>query len=386
MECLKVGVIGVGFIGKWHIENLHRLNIAEVVAVSDVSGEITEKWAKKAGIPKAYGNWKDLVDDPDVNVVHICTPNKFHFEMVNYVLNKGKHTICEKPLTMESSEAKKLVALAAEKKLANGVHLNVRFYPLVHQVREMVRRGDLGTILTVSGTYLQDLLVKDTDYNWRMDPEYGAYSRVVSDIGSHWFDTAEFMSGLYVKQLCADFATVHKTRKKPLREIETYSSKVLDVGEYQEVEITSEDYAAILLRFEGGAHGCMTVCQTAPGRKNRLYFEICGTLGSIAFDSERPNELWVGRRDGNNEIVMKDPSLLYPEARNITDLPGGHNEAFPDTSKQLFKKFYTYVLERGYESGKTPEFPTFKDGLRETLLTDAAMESARSGGWITVKE
>jgi predicted dehydrogenase len=248
----------------------------------------------------------------------------------------------------------------------------------------MIKNGDLGTLLTVSGTYLQDLLVKDTDYNWRMDPEYNAYSRVVSDIGSHWFDTAEFITALRIEKLCADFYTVHKTRKKPLKEIETYSSKVLDAGDYQEVKIGSEDYASILLRFTGGAHGCMTVCQTAPGRKNRIYFEICGTKGSIAFDTERPNELWVGHRDGPNEIIMKDPSLLYPVAREITNLPGGHNEAFPDTSKQLFKKFYNFIIADDFETGKTPEFPIFCDGLRETLLTDAAMESAKKDGWVTV--
>jgi predicted dehydrogenase len=386
MELLRVGVIGVGFIGRWHIENLRRLNGIEVTALSNSSQEASEKRAKEWAVPKVYGNWKDLIADPLIEVVHICAPNKFHFEMAKAALNAGKHVLCEKPLTMEIGQAQELVRLAAEKKRANGVHFNIRFYPLVHQIREMIRYGDLGTLLTISGTYLQDLLVKDTDYNWRMNSEYDGYSRVVSDIGSHWFDAVEFMTGLQIEELCADFATVHKTRKKPLKAIETYSSTVVDTGEYQEVVIKSEDYASILLRFRGGAHGCMTICQTAPGRKNRAYFEFSGSKASAAFNSERPNELWVGRRDGNNEIIMKDPSLLYPEAREITNLPGGHNEAFPDTSKQLFKNYYQYIRERGHETEKFPVFPTFKDGLRETFLTDAAMQSARQNQWVSVKD
>ena len=385
MKNINVGVIGIGFIGKGHIEALRRLNSINVVAVSDCNDEEAKKWALELNVPKAYGDWHDLIADTEIQAVHICTPTNLHYEMTKEALLAGKHVLCEKPFTLESSLARELIELCNAKRLIGGLHFNVEFYPLVHHVRDMVKKGDLGKILMISGTYHQDLLVKDTDYNWRMDPEYSAYSRVVSDIGSHWFDTAEFMSGMQVKSLVADFEIIHHMRKKPLHKVETYSSKVLTSNDYIEVEVKNEDYASMLLRFDNGVHGYVNVCQTVPGRKNRVYYEIVGEKGTAVYDTERPNELWIGHRDGNNEIVMKDPSLLMPSAHGITSLPGGHNEVYPDTIKQLFKQFYTFISEGGYEAGKEPLFPTFEAGLRQVLLTEAAAKSAKENAWVDVE-
>lgn len=384
MNIINVGVIGVGFIGRWHIESLRRISGINVMAISEYCQEEANKWANILNIPYAYGNWTELIANPDINVVHICTPTSLHYEITKAALLANKHVVCEKPFTLKPNEAYELMMIAKERQLANAIHLNVRYYPLIHHTREMIKNGDLGRLLMISGAYYQDLLVKDTDYNWRMDPQYAEYSRVVSDIGTHWFDAAEFMTNMRVSSLCADFEIVHEIRKKPLHRVETYSSKVNASEDYVDVVVKNEDYASMLLRFDGKVPGTVTLCQTVPGRKNRVYFEIVGEKGTAVFDSERPNELWIGRRDGNNEIVMKDPSLLLPTARAIANLPGGHNEGYPDTSKQLFIQFYEHIRNHGTQSSIQPLFPTFEAGYRQMLLSDAALRSSKSRSWVPI--
>nr|WP_202817057.1 Gfo/Idh/MocA family oxidoreductase [Pelosinus fermentans] len=248
----------------------------------------------------------------------------------------------------------------------------------------MIENHDLGQILAVNGSYQQDWLFYETDFNWRLQPEFSGDSRAIADIGSHWLDLVEFITGIQVSEVCADFATFHPVRKKPLKPLETYSNKVLDAKDYEDIPIHTEDYATVLLRFNNGAHGAMTVNQVAAGRKNRLYFEIYGSKKSIAWNSERPNELWVGRRDGNNEIMMKDPSLVDDYAKEIMDFPGGHNEGFPDTSKQMFKKVYNYIVEAGHDKNKKTDFATFETGQRELMLCEKIVKSAHERSWIAV--
>lgn len=385
MGTIKAGVIGVGFIGPLHIEAIRRLGNVEVAALAGNKTAPLEK-ARLLGVSKVYGDYKELLADPEIQVVHICTPNNLHYEMAKAAIEAGKHVVCEKPLSLTVSEARELVHLARENHRANAVHFNVRFYPLIHHAMEMVERGDLGEIFAVNGSYQQDWLFRETDYSWRLEPELSGDSRAIADIGSHWLDSIEFVTGKKVVKVCADFATFYPTRKKPLKPVETYSGKVLEAKDYKDVQIHTEDYATVLLRFDNGAHGSLTVNQVAAGRKNRIYFEIYGSKASISFDSERPNELWIGRRDGNNEIVMKDPSLLYPSAMSIDSYPGGHNEGFADTSKQFMRKFYTYITEKGYEKGEEVQFPTFEAGLREMEMCEAIVESAKQQQWVTVKE
>ena len=384
MKKVKVGVIGTGFIGPAHIEALRRLGYVDVVAIADVDERTARQKADMLGIETAYGDYKNLLADSEIGVVHICTPNNLHYPMSKEALLAGKHVVCEKPLAMQSDEARELVQIAAEKKLANATHFNIRFYPLIHHIKEMIGRGDLGEIFAVNGSYQQDWLFLDTDYNWRLEPELSGNSRAIADIGSHWFDSIEFMTGKKVNRVFADFATFHPIRKKPLKPIETYSGKMLSPEDYQEVPISTEDYASVLIHFDNGARGSLVVNQVAAGRKNRMFFEIYGSNASVQYNTESPNELWIGYREKNNELLIRDPSLLYTEARDIVSFPGGHNEGFPDTSKQFFAKFYKYILEEGYKKDLVPAFPTFVAGLRELELCESVVESARSEKWISL--
>ena len=382
MGKLKVGVIGTGFIGPVHIEAVKRTGLANVIALADVDNQTAELKATELDIPKAYGDYKKLLADENIDVVHICTPNHLHYQMSKEAMEAGKHVVCEKPLAMNSEEAQKLVNLAREKGLTNAVHFNIRFYPIVHQAKAMVESGELGEILAVNGSYQQDWLFYETDYNWRLEPQYSGDSRAIADIGSHWFDLVEFVTGLKTKKVCADFATFHPVRKKPLKPVETYSGKMLKPEDYADMEINTEDYATVLINFDGKAHGSLTVNQVAAGRKNRLYVEIYGSKKSMVFNSERCNELWIGNRDGANQLLMKDPSLMMEDARNIISYPGGHNEGFADTSKQLFKKIYRHILNGG---GGTIDFPTFEAGARELVICERIVESARAEAWRIVE-
>jgi len=385
MNKIKAGIIGTGFIGPLHIEALRRLGYVEVVAFSYNNAKLAQQKAKLLSIDKAYGDYHDLLKNPEIEVVHICTPNNLHYTMSKEALEAGKHVICEKPLSMNSSEAEDLIKIAKQKNLVNAVHFNIRFYPLIHQAKAMVEKGDLGTILAVNGSYQQDWLFYETDYNWRLEPEFSGNSRAVADIGSHWLDLIEFITKIKINQVCADFAIFHPVRKKPLnsKSVETYAGKILSPKDYTDVTINTEDYASILLRFDNGAHGSLTVNQVAAGRKNRVYFEIYGSRKAISWNSEIPNELWVGRRDGNNEIIMKDPSLVYDYSREIISFPGGHNEGFPDTSKQMFAKVYKYIAGKGYLNGEVPEFPTFEAGYRELVLCENIFKSSKENRWVT---
>lgn len=381
MEKIKVAVVGTGFIGPAHIEALRRLPNVEVVALCEFTQELAEQKAQQMGIPRAYV-FEDLLQQEDITCIHICTPNFLHYAQSKAVLLAGKHVVCEKPLATKIEEAEELVALAKETGLVNAVHFNLRYYPLVRQMKTMREKGDLGDIYSIMGSYLQDWLFLNTDYNWRLEPDKSGDSRAIADIGSHLLDLTEYVTGLRIVEVMADFSTVHSTRLKPLKAIETYSGKMLQASDYQEVPIHTEDHANVLLRFENGQRGVITVSQVAAGRKNRLNIEISGSKANFEWCSEKPNELWIGKRETANQMLMKDPSLFYPEAGSLISFPGGHNEGFPDTSKQMFKEVYAAIAE-----GKQPEnptFPTFADGLRELLICERIVESHRKQAWVTV--
>jgi predicted dehydrogenase len=381
MSKIKVGVVGTGFIGPAHIEALRRLPNVEVAGLCEVNIELATAKAQQLGIPKAYV-FEDLLKDESIQSVHICTPNFLHYSQSKAALLAGKHVICEKPLAKDLHEAEELVALAAQTGLVNAVHFNLRYYPLVRQMKTMREKGDLGDVYSILGSYLQDWLFYETDYNWRLEPDKSGASRAIADIGSHLMDVIEYITGLKTVEVMADFNTIHKTRKKPLKPVETYSGKMLQPEDYADVPITTEDHANVLLRFDNGNRGSVTVSQVSAGRKNQLKLEISGAKKTFAFNSESPNELWIGNRDGYNQSLMRDPSLAYPEASAIMSFPGGHNEGFPDTSKQMFKEVYAAI-----EAGKQPEkpsFPTFADGYRELLICERILESNIKQAWVKV--
>src|SRR5207248_1986078 len=377
MKTIRTAILGTGFMGRVHLEAVQRVESVEAAAIFGRNDDATARLASAFSVPKATSDYRELFRDATIDAVDICTPNAQHFSMAKEALEAGKHVLCEKPLTTTVAEAEELVALAARTKLRNCVCHNLRYYPQVQQMRALREGGELGEILVVQGTYSQDWLLYDTDWNWRVDAKAAGASRCMGDIGSHFFDMAEHVTGLRVTSLCADLQTFHKTRKQPKHSVETFANKLMGPEDYIETPVDTEDFGAVVFRMGGRTRGCMTASQVAAGRKNGLSIEIYGTKSSVAWNQERPDELWQGHRDVGNEIYVKDPSLLKPGARSFADLPGGHSEGYDDTFKQVFRRFYASVGK-----GDAPEYPQFVDGLRQMKILNSVLESNRSeDGW-----
>ncbi len=381
MGSFRVAVIGAGFIGPVHVEGLRRAG-QEVVGILGVSTEESQTAAQALGLPKAYQSFDEVLADDSVQSVHIATPNRLHFQMATEALKAGKHVLCEKPLAMNSQESAQLVQLAGEVGLAAGVNYNIRYYPLCLDAADRVRSDIVGDIYHVSGSYVQDWLFYDTDFNWRVLAEEGGELRAVADIGTHWLDLIHAITGLEASAVCADLCTVHPIRNRPKGEVETFSGKEAAPVGTEPISITTEDYGCIMLRFHGGTRGVLHVSQVTAGRKNCLRFEIAGARQALAWNSQSPNEMWIGHRDKPNESLIRDPALVSPTARNYIHYPGGHNEGFPDTFKQCFRSFYNYIDAGDFSAPAT--FPTFADGHREIVLCEAILESNRTRGWVDV--
>ncbi len=377
---IRAGVAGMGFIGPVHVEALRRLPNVEVVSLYHHNAKAAQKSAQ-LGIANYYSDFDEFVQNHELDCIHICTPNHTHFEMARKVLLKGIHVVCEKPLSMTVEESVELVALAKEKGLVHAVNFNVRYYPLVRQMKVMRKKGEIGTIYSIMGSYLQDWLSKKSDYNWRLEAEKGGRSRAIADIGSHLLDLVEYVTGLRIVAVMADFSTVHKIREKPLRHHQTYSVDESENFEYEEIKIDTEDQAGVLLRFSNGSKGVVMVSQVAAGRKNQVKLEVSGSICTASWESQNPNALWLGYRDKPNTELLRDSSLMQSEAAAITSYPGGHNEGFADTGKQLFSEVYDAISNGLPEK---PEYPTFESGLRELRLCKAILKSQERGIWITV--
>jgi len=337
---LKTAIVGGGFMGRVHTEAVRRLGSTEPIAIGG---------RDEAAFRAALAN-------PGIKAVHICTPNVAHFATAKAALEAGKHVLCEKPLATSAADAQTLVALATEKGLRNCTCHNLRYYPMVQHMRRMREDGNLGEILIVQGTYSQDWLLYDTDWNWRIDSKVSGPSRALADIGSHWCDMAEHVTGQWITSLCADLQTFHKQRD-------------------------TEDFGAVMFRMGDQARGAFTASQVSAGRKNRLSIEIYGTKSGVAWDQERPDELWIGNRNTNNQIIIKDPALLKEGARSYADLPGGHSEGYDDTFKQVFRRFYASIESPEAE----PEYPQFADELRQLIILEAELESNHRHAWQHVR-
>ena len=383
MTNLAAAVIGTGFIGPVHVEGLRRAGV-NVLGILGSTPEKSESSAARLGLAKAYGSLDELLGDRDVHVVHITSPNRFHFEQAKRSMAAGKHVICEKPLSMNSTESSELVRLAHEAGVAAGVNYNIRYYPLCIEAAQRVRSGDVGDLFHVTGSYLQDWLFRDTDFNWRVMAKEGGQLRAVADIGTHWLDLVQYITGQKVAAVCADLATVIPRRKKPLGGAETYSGNVSPNETTEIVEVNTEDYGCVMLRLKGGSHGVMWVSQVTAGRKNCLRFEIAGSRQSLRWNSESPNEMVIGHRLSANELLLRDPALIHSRAAAATSYPGGHNEGFGDTFKQLFLDFY-----RAIDSGNfafEPTYPTFVDGHHEIVVCEAILKSHRDQRWVELGE
>jgi predicted dehydrogenase len=379
LSSIGAAVIGTGFIGTVHVEALRRIG----VDVGGVLGSTAERGAARAdalGVRKAYASLDDLLADEAVSVVHVTSPNDLHVSQARAVLGAGKHVVCEKPLALTSAESAELVALAAEGGLVNATNFNIRFYPLNQHAHQVIAEGGLGEIRLVTGRYFQDWLLLESDWNWRLQPDRGGALRAVGDIGSHWLDLMTFLTGQHVASVMADLATFIGTRQEPTGPVETFSTD--RSTKTVERAISTEDTATILLRFDGGARGAVSISQISPGRKNSLVFEIDGSEGAWAWDSEQPDQAWIGHRERPNEVLIRNPAMMGAAGQAAAVLPGGHVEGFFDTFGAHFRAIYADVAA-GRRS-PTPVYPTFADGHDEMLVGEAIARSAREGRWVDV--
>ncbi len=372
-------VIGSGFIGTVHIEALRRIGV-RVAGLVEATPELGAARAAELGLPRAYASLAEALADDDVHVVHVTSPNELHHRQVKEILAAGRHVICEKPLAMTSAESADLVERAAAAGLVNAVNFNLRWYPLNQHVAGLVRAGGLGDVRLVTGRYFQDWLLYDTDWNWRLETDRGGALRAVADIGSHWLDLTTFLTGRRIEAVMADLTTFIPVRQKPAGPVRTFSTE--RAAETVAVEIHTEDVATILLRFEGGARGSVAISQLSPGRKNSLLYQIDGASSAVAWDSEQPEQLWIGHRDRPNELLLRNPALMNAAGRAAARLPGGHVEGFADTFGAVFGAIYADVVAG--RPAQAPAYATFADGHDEMLVGDAILESSRSGGWVQV--
>ena len=370
---LRAGVVGTGFIGSVHVDALRRLG----VQVTGVVGS-TPARAKAKRLAPAYESYDALLDDDRVDVVHLTTPNHLHYTQVKAALAAGKHVVCEKPLALTAAESQELVELADRSGLVHCTNFNIRFYPQVQEARARVADGELGEVWHVHGAYLQDWLLLPTDWNWRLEPEKGGALRAVADIGSHWLDLVQFVTGLQVDEVFADLATTIPVRLKPTGEIETFAAA--DAGERVEAPMSTEDVAHVLVGFRGGARGSCVLSQVAAGRKNAVRFEVDGAQGSLAWNGESPEELWLGHRDAPNATVLRNPALMSAAGRSATQLPAGHAEGFADTFRELYRAVYRAVAAG--EPGD--DYPTFRAGHAENVIGEAIARSNSERRWVEV--
>ena len=380
MQKIRTAIFGTGFMGIVHTEAIRRLGNVEVVAVAASSDAKAKAFADQVYIERSTGDWESLAKDPAIDAVHVCTPNALHHPMAKVALENGKHVLCEKPLTMNSAEAKELLTLAEAKGVAHATNHNIRYYPAVQQIRQMVAAGDLGDILAVQGTYSQDWLLYDTDYNWRIESEHNGKLRAMGDIGSHWMDMIQYLTALPITSVCGELTTFHKTRKKPKGSVQTFSGKTLSPEDCQNIPIETDDFGAVLLHLGERARGSFTVSQISAGNKNSFRIEIYGTKSGVSWNQEKPDELWIGHRNTPNQVIVKDGSLFYPAAAAFAELPGGHSEGYDDSHKNLFKRFYRRVAD----PKAAIDYPTFADGLRGMILLEAVAASSEKRGWVDV--
>ncbi|WP_196503269.1 Gfo/Idh/MocA family protein [Aestuariivirga litoralis] len=377
-SAIGAAVIGTGFIGTVHIQALRRLGV-KVVGVLGSSPERSSTRAGALGIAKSYGSLDELLKDPAIQVVHVTSPNHAHYPQVKQILAAGRHVICEKPLAMTSAESAEMVKLAAASGKVVAVCYNTRFYPLNQQARGMVQAGDLGDIRFVTGHYHQDWLAKPTDWNWRLETDQGGVLRSVGDIGTHWLDLTSFITGQRITAVMAELSTFITERQKPTGPVETFTQSK---GATEARKIETDDASTIMLRYANGARGVMSTSQINFGRKNSLQWDVAGAAASASWDSETPDHLWIGHRDGPNQILQRDASLMNPMGAAAASLPGGHVEGFADTFFALFRQVYEDVA-KGKRS-PTSTYASFEDGHYEMLVCDAVIKSAMTGAWVSV--
>lgn len=382
MEKIRVGLIGTGYIGRVHLEMLRRLVGVEVLAVADTNPEQARRAADALGIPRVYASAAELIADRDIDVVHDCAPNNAHFAINSEALKAGKDVLSEKPLALNAKESAALVTLADERKALTAVNFCYRYYPVVQEAAARVRRGDLGEVRAVLGHFLQDWLFYETDYSWRLDPDVAGSANVIADLGSHWCDLVQFVTGLRIVEVLAELHTCLPRRRKPKAGSLSFGSAKAEA--YDDVDVKLDDYAAMFLRLDNGARGNFTTCQVAAGRKVDIELQVFGSKESYAWSHVRPNALWIGRRDRGNELFYESAALQAEETRKYAALPTGHPMGYHDAVHNLFRDYYDALAARRAGRPFEVRFPDFATGHVEMRVIDAAVASARTGRWTKV--
>lgn len=380
-----MGIVGAGFIGPHHVDAVRRLGFVDVVALADMNEALAKEKASALHIPKSYGSYEAMLADPAIQVVHNATPNFLHYPVNAAIIAKGKHVVSDKPLALTGDEARRLRDQAVKAGVFHAVTFGYRGNPLVQQARQAIASGRIGRPHFVHGYYIQDWLLKDTDYSWRLEVDKGGESSALGDVGSHWFDLVQHVTGLRISHVLGDMTTVIPKRKRPKGRREAFAAGSAD-EDFEVVDIKVEDLASVLLRFDGGAKGVFTAGQVCAGHKNDLVFEVCGGAASLKWRQEQQNELWIGHRDTASEVMQKDPGLMDAEVRGYAHLPGGHQEAWADAFSNVMRDIYgTIAAGKKPTDTLPPAFATFEDGFRANAIVDAILQSSRAGGvWTKV--
>jgi predicted dehydrogenase len=379
---IRVGIVGTGFAASSHLDALARIRGVEVAGVVGSSEDRARVAADRLGVERVFPDLDALLDDGSIDAIHNCTPNHLHADVTLASLAAGKHVLSEKPLAMDSAQAGHLVDAARASDRVTGVCFNYRHFPLVQQIRAMVRGGTDGRVHFVLGSYLQDWLLHREDWNWRLESAKAGSTRAMGDIGSHWVDTVEHVLGDRVSEVMADLGRVHDQRLRPAGEVETFARSD---GDRVRVQVDTDDFGSVLLRFQGGARGSFAVSQVSPGRKNRLTFQVDVAEASFSWDQEEPNRLWIGRRDEANRDLVRDPSLLEARAAALTHYPAGHQEGWPDAFRNLFDDFYAAIRSRKQGQPHEPTFCSFEEARHVAQVIEAIAQSHRNGSWIRVE-
>lgn len=378
MKVFRTGIVGTGFVGQIHVETLRRLGNVEVVALTDKYS--AEASARKLNIQRYFTDYKEMIDTMDLDAVHICTPNNTHFEIALYALEHGVNVICEKPMTTTVEQAEALVEKARETGRVAAINFHNRFYPMTNHLKNIIADGELGDIFSLSGSYMQDWLLFETDYSWRLNAAESGATRVIADIGSHWMDLAEFVSGQKIVEVCADFSTIHKTRKKPKKNVLAFSVEKFKQEDYEDIPINTEDNASVLFRFANGAKGSAFFSQVIAGKSVAIDLVVGGYKKSAEWDSNNCNKLVIGNRDSYNEVLEKGFATVHPNTVPLVAYPFGHLEGFADAFKQCFREVYASIEN----PGGTYDYATFADGLHEMILCNRIFESNQKQQWIKI--